>query len=138
MSLLSGGIKTATKSLMDWDAQLNRQVIGPKWLTKRSHRRLVGKAFVENLDTNVHWHIVCTPPIPRQPDRPIPSSAAEELMAHEEFSQIAHATWLNLCYNGDTEIVPISDHRGIAEYITKQCYRGENYEGFVPLGPRLS
>jgi hypothetical protein len=144
MSLLPGGMKSATKTLKDWDACLNRNAIGPKWLTKKGYQRLVGIAFAENIATNFHWHIVCTPPIPKLSycdslyTREKDDNLTEENMSTEEFAQLVDVRWREKCYNGTTKTVPIHDHHRLADYITKQCYRRENYDGFVTLGPRLS
>lgn len=43
--------------LIDWDARMNRSILGPKWQT-RTEKRLRWIAFPEKIDTNPHWHLL--------------------------------------------------------------------------------
>ena len=105
--------------LRDWDARMNREIVGPKWL-RRSDRRMQWIAFPEKLEANPHWHL-CLEVLPEQETK---------LGARGGLARLVDRVWLDLVPSGTTDTKAWRDD-GALRYATKQLDDPRNYEMFV-------
>jgi hypothetical protein len=91
------------KQIREWEARVNRKLLGPKW-QKKPDERLFAFLFYEKLAHNPHVHmLVIVPPHQR-----------------EAFERIAKRTWGMLVPPGDVVIQPIDYKEGVYQYVTKE------------------
>lgn len=107
--------------LKEWDARVNREINGPKWV-KRSDERLVWFAFPEKMDVNPHWHLIV------QVDPHIENATRAERT--DRLPEIGHMHWLSLVRQGSFDCQSVESPR-VIEYITKMSAEESHFEKFV-------
>ncbi|RKF14185.1 hypothetical protein D6850_13560 [Roseovarius spongiae] len=107
--------------LKEWDARVNRELIGARW-TKRPDERLLWFAFPEKLDVNPHWHLVT------QVD-PLVATLSQAARI-TRLPQIAKRHWVDLVPQGSIDIQRI-DSNGILRYVTKIAADASHFEKFI-------
>lgn len=107
--------------LKAWDARVNREINGPKWV-KRPDERLVWFAFPEKLDVNPHWHMIV------QVD-PLIENAARAAST-ERLPEIGHMHWLSLLRQGTFDCQGIESPK-VIQYVTKMSAEKTHFEKFV-------
>lgn len=107
--------------LKQWDARVNRALIGPKW-TKRPDERIIWFAFPEKLDVNPHWHLLL------EVD-PLAETLSRRWRT-DNLSRIARNEWLRLVPSGsfDCQAVASAD---VIDYVLKCMTAGSYIEQFV-------
>ena len=104
----------ARKKLKDWDARINRKIVGPRW-QKYTDERMIWYFFWEKPDTNPHWH-----------------GLVQLLPEQEERFQIYYnSAWKEIVPAGDCYVDKIYDLKGAVYYATKEIWRPESYESFM-------
>jgi hypothetical protein len=96
-------IDLACANLRGWSARVDRELCGRNWL-KRPDERLMGFAFLEHIETNIHWHGLLSL-APGKDER--------------KFREVSAAKWAKLVPGGDVEIQPIDRLAPLAWYDTK-------------------
>ncbi|MFB9148979.1 hypothetical protein [Roseovarius ramblicola] len=107
--------------LKAWDAQVNREINGPKW-AKRPDERLLWFAFPEKLDVNPHWHLIA------QVDSPIEEQARAERT--KRLPQIGEKHWLRLVPRGSYDCQDVESPR-VIDYVTKVAMREDLLARFI-------
>ncbi len=107
--------------LKEWDARVNRDLIGPKW-TKRPDERLLWLAFPEKMDVNPHWHMVA------QIDPAI--DTATRAARTTRLSQTAEKLWLGLLPQGSFDCQGV-ESPDVIRYITKMSARERSFDSFI-------
>jgi hypothetical protein len=107
--------------LKAWDAQVNREINGPKW-AKRPDERLLWFAFPEKLDVNPHWHLIA------QVDSPIEEPARAERT--KRLPQIGEKHWLSLVKQGSFDCQDV-ETPNVIEYVTKMLHSEDLLARFI-------
>jgi hypothetical protein len=115
------GLERMRRLLKEWDARVNRKVVGPKW-SERPEDRTWGFYFLEKAGSNPHWHglVQFFPPWPESREK-----------YESEFDEWAPIYWKQLMPSGSVDIQNIADQRGINEYVCKSAGFAVSYENFV-------
>lgn len=108
--------------LKEWDARVNRFLVGPKW-HKRPDERLLWFAFLEKPEANPHWHLLAEVD-PQLAEKP---AAAARL---EEFELQLGNIWRSICATGSADVAPYRDE-GAIFYATKEQTREDLLASFV-------
>ncbi|MEC8628925.1 MAG: hypothetical protein VXY73_02445 [Pseudomonadota bacterium] len=114
--------------LKQWDAQVNRQINGPKWV-KRPDERLVWFAFLEKPDVNPHWHLMVSV------DRFIETPARQDRT--DRFPEIAEKHWMDLAPKGSFDCKTVVSS-AINDYVTKQLHDEACFDNFTIFSQFLS
>ncbi len=117
----ANGLKRMRRLLREWDARINRKVVGPNW-QKRPEDRIWGFYFLEKPGSNPHWHglIQFFPP---WPDR------AEEYAGR--FDEWASVFWKELIPTGMADVQRIDNQSRVSDYVVKSLGFGVSYEHFI-------
>lgn len=115
------GYSRMRELLKSWDARVNREINGPKWV-KRLDERLVWFAFPEKMDVNPHWHLIV------QVDPHIENAA--RAARTERLPEIGHMHWLSLVRQGSFDCQSV-ESSGVIQYITKMSTEETHFEKFV-------
>ncbi len=115
------GYPRMRRLLKEWDARINRDLIGPRW-TKRPDERILWFAFPEKLEVNPHWHLVT------QVDPLVASPGHVERV--KRLPRIAARHWFNLVPQGSIDFQPI-DSKGVLRYVTKISADTSHFEKFI-------
>lgn len=116
-------IQRMRQLLRQWDAEMNRAVVGPKW-SKRPDERLLWFAFPEKLDLNPHWHLLM------QADTKSAWSSTGTVRRAERIALQAAKSWRKLQPSGNADVREVYSD-GVLEYITKQTPSELHFENFV-------
>lgn len=98
----------------EWDARMNRKIIGPKW-QRRPDERMFWFLTPEALDRNPHLHGY----VYVRPDQRL------------AFDIHAALTWETLCPKGSAEIETFDLEKAKPGYATKQTFKRINFENFI-------
>lgn len=98
------------KLLQDWDARVNRQLVGTKWI-QRHDERLLFIAFLEQAKFNPHWHLLV------EAD-PVACRGCRE-MHWQNLGIIADASWKRLVPSGTTDTQVVANGN-LMTYVTKE------------------
>lgn len=91
----------ARKRLKEWQARIDRALLGPKWQTHSDRIKFL--AILEKPEVNPHWHLtVCL------------NGALSS-----KFYAAAETEWKSVVPRGTVKCIPISNARRVAEYNTK-------------------
>lgn len=102
-------IATATKRLKDLLAHIDSAFLGRNW-SMLGTRRTLAFAFIENVESNLHIHIVLKLPQGRE-------------VSVGRLRKIAECYWAKRIPSGTVDIRPVTDLEGLARYVTKQMRR---------------
>ncbi len=111
--------EAARRNLKRWHARIDRALLGASWAKKAINQRTFFVAFVENTDSNLHYHMLLKLSDPQ---------------AKARFLDIAESAWLGLVKSGSLDIKPIETRNDLARtaaYATKQLYRSDRLEQFI-------
>lgn len=115
--------------LREWDARLNRYIVGPKW-QKRTDERMVWYAYIEKSHSNPHWHLLLN----------LLSDQIETLnevapLEGPSFETMVDITWRRLLPSGTTDVQLISETaenaQRVTSYVTKSLDNMSNVEDFI-------
>lgn len=110
-----------TDILKVWDARMNHAILGKHWAERHSDR-IWAFYFLENPDSNPHWHgLVRFFPIPGCPE------AEQERV----FDLNASRIWRKLVPSGSVDVQPIYRQRGVIDYVNKQLKYPISYQHYV-------
>lgn len=104
--------------LYNFDARVNRALIGPKWL-RRPQQRLEAVCFLEKPASNPHWHLLvnvrCNKP-------------------KKDFVAVVQKVWGDLVPVGSVDVQPISNMGALSNYVLKtKPYIGSGHRiSFLP------
>jgi hypothetical protein len=101
--------------LREWDARVNRELIGPRW-HRRPDERMVWIASPEKLGAAPHWHLVV--------------QILDTQVATFEHNNILERHWQRLILSGSVHFDRIRDG-GAGRYATKDVDLPDNWEMFV-------
>lgn len=107
--------------LKRWDARTNRALNQKNW-ARRPDERIYWIAFVEKIETNIHWHLLV------QVDPAIGATARQERT--ERFSEYAEAAWMKLMPRGSFDCRAI-DSEGVFDYIAKELRLQDRWQKAV-------
>ncbi len=114
--------EAARKALKGWHARVDKVLLGGSWSRKARAERTQFVAFVEHLESNLHWHLLLRL-----------GEGADE----QRFEQVAEGCWLRLVKSGSLDVEKIdtsADRARVANYVTKDLWRREARDGFVLSG----
>jgi len=97
----------AAQKLKDLHARLDYLALGPRW-QKLSEQRINSITFAENIESNLHFHMLWT--AQKNKDR---------------LFQALPSIWQNLVAAGDADMQLISSTDALFNYCTKQMHRSE-------------
>ena len=103
---------------------MNRKLVGKRW-AKRPNQRMISFFFLENPNSNIHWHGL------------IKFSAENKIPIFEQqhiFDWHADLTWRQLVPKGTVNIQQVEDQRSLVRYVTKMLPYSVSYESFVLPG----
>jgi hypothetical protein len=110
-----------TDILREWDARINRKVVGPQWLSQPEDR-IWAFYFLEKPQSNPHWHALV---------RFHPPHPGYELTMMERFDNHAEPIWKKLVPAGSVQSLPIFKQTGVTKYIAKSLPYLVSYEHYV-------
>ena len=96
-------LEKAFEALDDFHAHVDRKLLGHDW-QKRVGRRTRFIAVAENINTNLHLHLLVNPADGKW----------------WKFCKVAAAVWSRLAPAGDVDIRPTGDVEGAADYMIKR------------------
>lgn len=110
--------KLMRERLYQFDARMNRKLIGRDW-QKRPHNRMYHFFAPEKLDAHPHWHgVVC-----------FYGAQGDELRRQEAiFDRHAGRIWNRLVPKGSTDVKPINDLPGGIDYVVKTLSLRLNFD----------
>ncbi len=111
----------ARRLLRDWDARMNRKLLGKRW-HRKPDERMNWIAFLESPRDNPHWHLLVQLLDGQE--------AAYEATRGETFSSRARVIWRELSRSGTFDCQCIEDG-GVKTYVTKQLRNPETWENHV-------
>lgn len=101
--------------LRNFDARVNRALIGPKW-TRRPQQRLEAVCILEKPASNPHWHLL----VNMRCNKP-----------REDFADVAQKVWHDLVPAGSVDIQPVSNMGALSNYVLKtKPYMGGGHRMF--------
>ena len=102
------GIARMRKLIADWDARVNRKILGPNW--QHSTDRIWFFGFCEKPELSPHWHLAVR----------FYTTLPGVLQAHKErFDHWAPLVWAKVCPSGDIDIKPWDPDGTMKEYVVK-------------------
>lgn len=110
--------------LKEWDARINRKILGPQW-SKMRDARLFAFFGMEKQDRNPHWHGV------------IKLCSTETKTLNQictEFDQSTERIWTTLVPAGTVDVKAIensSNSRDFVDYLTKSVTFEDNFARFI-------
>ncbi len=107
--------------LRNWDARVNRALLGKHWLLKPDER-LEAFGVLEKPASNPHWHLLVQMRC-QHPKR--------------DFIEAAEETWLALVAAGSVDIQPVVSQVGLSRYVMKSMPYGLSTDRTVIL-PEIS
>ncbi len=113
-------INTMRKSLRDWEARVDRVLLGPKWLKKKQEHGIFAAYTAENISTNIHAHLLLKVRCPHDPT---------------ELARLVELSWTAIWPYGTAATDPIDRIEGLTVYVTKQINTPKNWEAFDFIGP---
>ncbi len=111
----------ARRLLRDWDARMNRKLLGKRW-HRKPDERMNWIAFLETPWDNPHWHLLVQLLDGQE--------AAYEETRGEEFFWCAERIWTELKPAG-TLVAKDIDDPWVKNYVTKQLVDPLTWENFV-------
>lgn len=108
------------RSLTDWEARVDRTLLGPKWLKKKQDLGIFAAYTVENIDTNVHAHLLMKVRCPHDPS---------------QLGSIVDNAWRRIWPYGTTATDEIYRIDGAVAYVTKAINKSRNWDAFDFIGP---
>jgi hypothetical protein len=114
------GPQLMRQRLREWDARINRKLVGPKWC-QRPEDRIWAFYFLEKPETNPHWHglIAFFPPW----------DCREQYELN--FDLWAPVYWKQLVPSATIDIQKISDQKNVSRYVVKSIRNDVSYRNFV-------
>lgn len=107
--------------LKQWDARVNRALVGPRW-QKRPDERLFWYAFLEKPQENPHWHLLA------QIDPNYTSTPQAVRVARLPI--VGERTWAELLSRGSFNCQPIVS-KEIIRYVLKEFRSAGDFTRFV-------
>lgn len=108
--------------LREWDAQINRFLLGPRWHMKPDNR-LLWYAFLEKPEAHPHWHLLAE-------IDPAIVPALDEKGLLDEFARKAEAIWRKVLRSGTARVSDYRDEGAIRD-ATKMQAREDLLPDFV-------
>lgn len=111
-------IEGARRTLKKFHRNIDYRFYGRSFYKTTKDKRTFFFAFPEHLDSNFHYNLLLTPPIPKT----------------NLFLEIANREWIKVCPKGNLLIVPIGTEevmRMTSYYSTKDCFIERNFENFI-------
>ena len=102
--------------LREWDARINRTIVGPRWTQSRVNR-IWSFNVLEKPDTNPHWHLLLA----------FDGSVEQERHARE-FDDIVAPTWKRLVPTGSVANLRIRSQRRVVKYFAKSLGYAKNWD----------
>lgn len=115
-------LRRMRSALRDWDARINRFLVGPKW-QQHPDERLLWFAFPEKIEANPHWHLIA------QIDSQLalkPTSLYRSKLLEPQGRQ----HWAKLVPGGTFDCKNIANE-GVIRYVTKELATEENLASFI-------
>jgi hypothetical protein len=111
----------ARQLLKEWDARMNRALLGPKW-ANRPDERMFNFYFLEKPNTNPHWHGLI-----------MLGGFDDETLAHRAkiLTEKAEPIWKAIKPSGTVKVKPIYHQQGASNYIAKELGYEVSYANFV-------
>jgi hypothetical protein len=109
----------ARNALKAWHARIDRKLLGGKWSKKARHERTQYAAFVEHVDSNIHWHLLLK---------------LGDGVDAGRFEAVAADCWQQLVKSGELDVKKLNtagDRMRTANYVVKDLWRHEAIERFV-------
>lgn len=109
--------------LREWDARVNRALIGRNW-HKRRDQRIWFHAFLESPGVNPHWHILL-----RLDDTPVAGCIPDTQMLKD----YARRAWARLSPAGTVDVQEITGKTDLklTNYVAKELRHMAQYSSFV-------
>jgi hypothetical protein len=113
----------ARRLIRDWDAQMNREQLGPKWV-KRPDERMFNFYFLEKPGVNPHWHALI-----------MVGGFDDEILTRRQeiLTQQTEFIWKGLKSSGSVDIQPVYHQDGVSNYVAKALGHEVSYSCFVTL-----
>lgn len=113
------GVDGARQKLKAWHARLERRLLGARWAHKQLSERTFFVGFVENLASNLHYHVLLrTPPA----------------CLVNDFQALSSGIWSDVVPSGDLLAKPLhtpADRKGVITYVTKALWQGDLLDNFL-------
>jgi hypothetical protein len=109
------------KHLRDWDARMNRMLIGRDWL-KRQDNRMFHFFTPEKITTNPHWHGLVSF---------FGADEPEKIRQGRIFDENAERIWKFLVPSGTADVKIIDDQAEFISYVAKSVCLEVNYGHFI-------
>ncbi len=109
----------ARKTLKAWHAHVDKQLLGGSWSKKTSGVRTFFLAYVEHLNSNMHWHLLLRLGANADDDR---------------FVEVAADCWQTLVRSGSMDVRKLNtdaDKARAASYATKELWRDDALVRFI-------
>lgn len=109
--------------LRQWDARLNRALIGRNW-QKRRDQRIWNFSFLESPGVNPHWHLLL-----RLDDTPVAGRVPDTQMLEDH----ARRAWAKLSPAGTVDVQEVNGKTDLrlTNYVAKELGRMAQYSSFV-------
>lgn len=107
--------------LRNWDARVNRALLGKHWLLKPDER-LQAFAVLEKPASNPHWHLL----VQMRCQHP-----------RRDFVEAAEVAWQALVAAGSVDVQPVVSRVGLSRYVTKSMPYGPSTDRTAIL-PEIS
>ncbi len=112
------GIRGAEKTLQYWHNCVNKKLYGNKWYELEAAERMQYIAFVEHIDSNLHWHLTV--------------KIGGDCKSWR-FKLLAKRLWEKANKSGSMRVQKLEtaqDKENISYYVTKETWKLENYNNF--------
>lgn len=110
--------------LKQWDARVNRALVGPRW-RDRPDERLVWFAFPEKTQVNPHWHLLAEiDPTDNA------SNASSKAARAANLPSMGEKAWLDLLPKGSFDCQAIVS-RHVIDHVSKDIRDPRNFEQFI-------
>ncbi|WP_375588382.1 hypothetical protein ABWH89_13875 [Hoeflea alexandrii] len=109
--------------LREWDARVNRALIGRNW-QKRRDQRIWNYSFLESPGINPHWHLLL-----RLDDTPVAGRVPDTQMLEDH----ARQAWARISPAGTVDIQEINGKTDLklTDYVVKELRSMAQYSSFV-------
>ncbi len=106
-------------TLREWDARVNRKILGSHWL-KKPDERIQWIAFPEAFGASPHWHML----LQLLPDQIV------KIGSNTRLADILKRPWQSLIIGASVDVQTIHS-RGALDYATKAIDQGDNAANFI-------
>lgn len=109
------GLSGFKNMLREFHGRVDKELLGSKFHKKTGSERTNFICTVEHLNSNLHGHLLLSP--------------AKNLVS--DFKTVSKYVWWKLCRKGEINIKEVYDLKTVSDYMTKECYKEENYNNFI-------